>query len=172
MADELQLNQKMVNFMAEYDVASLWKRLLVAANSLREEQGQNEERQLFKLTLNQLRMVKNVHGLVGKTGSGVKLKALAESLDITPAAASEMVETLVGKGVLTRVSSALDRRSVSIQLGDKLKKRFRNREESFDRLVAAYMAELPADDREKFLEILDGFVARMESEIAKRSGEK
>lgn len=158
--------------MAEYDVASLWKRLLSAANSLREEQGQSEERQLFKLTLNQLRMVKNVHGLVGQTGSGVKLKALAESLDITPAAASEMVETLVGKGVLTRVSSELDRRSVSIQLGDKLKKRFRNREESFDRLAAAYIAELPADDREKFIELLDGFVARMENEIAKRSGDK
>ena len=117
-------------------------------------------------------MVKNVHGLVGQTGSGVKLKALAESLDITPAAASEMVETLVGKGVLTRVSSELDRRSVSIQLGDKLKKRFRNREESFDRLAAAYIAELPADDREKFIELLDGFVARMENEIAKRSGDK
>ena len=158
--------------MAEYDVASLWKRLLSAANSLREEQGQSEERQLFKLTLNQLRMVKNVHGLVGQTGSGVKLKALAESLDITPAAASEMVETLVGKGVLTRVSSELDRRSVSIQLGDKLKKRFRNREESFDRLAAAYLADLPADDREKFIELLDGFVARMENEIAKRSGDK
>ena len=158
--------------MAEYDVASLWKRLLSAANSLREEQGQSEERQLFKLTLNQLRMVKNVHGLVGQTGSGVKLKALAESLDITPAAASEMVETLVGKGVLTRVSSELDRRSVSIQLGDKLKKRFRNREESFDRLAAAYIAELPTDDREKFIELLDGFVARMENEIAKRSGDK
>ena len=158
--------------MAEYDVASLWKRLLSAANSLREEQGESEERQLFKLTLNQLRMVKNVHGLVGQTGSGVKLKALAESLEITPAAASEMVETLVGKGVLTRVSSELDRRSVSIQLGDKLKKRFRNREESFDRLAAAYISELPADDREKFLELLDGFVARMENEIAKRSGDK
>ena len=162
----------MSNTMAEYDVASLWKRLLSAANSLREEQGESEERQLFKLTLNQLRMVKNVHGLVGQTGSGVKLKALAESLEITPAAASEMVETLVGKGVLTRVSSELDRRSVSIQLGDKLKKRFRNREESFDRLAAAYISELPADDREKFLELLDGFVARMENEIAKRSGDK
>jgi DNA-binding MarR family transcriptional regulator len=158
--------------MADYDIAQLWKRLISAANSLREEQGQNEDRQLFKLTLNQLRIVKNVHGLVGKTGSGVKPKALAESLEIPPAAASEMVETLVGKGVLTRVSSALDRRSVSIQLGDKLKKRFRNREESFDRLAEAYISELPADDREKFLEILDGFVARMESEIAKRSGEQ
>ena len=46
------------------------------------------------------------------------------------------------------------------------------RQESFDRLAEAYISELPADDRKKFLEILDGFVARMESEIAKRSGEK
>ena len=98
--------------MAKNDRALIFKRFLDAAGVLRDDSGQDsEERQLFKLTLNQLRMVKNVHGLVGESGSGVKLKALAESLDITPAAASEMVETLVSKGVLTRSSSALDRRS-------------------------------------------------------------
>ena len=136
--------------MVDYDSASLFKRLLSAAGVLRDDQGQqSEERQLFKLTLNQLRMVKNVHGLVGESGSGVKLKALAESLDITPAAASEMVETLVSKGVLTRASSALDRRSVSIQLGDKLQKRFRSREESFDRLAEEYINNLPQEDKDK-----------------------
>ena len=84
--------------MANNDGVLVFKRLLDAAGALRDDRGQeSEERQLFKLTLNQLRMVKNVHGLVGQSGSGVKLKALAESLDITPAAASEMVETLVGK---------------------------------------------------------------------------
>ncbi|MBQ4314027.1 MAG: MarR family transcriptional regulator [Lentisphaeria bacterium] len=159
--------------MAEYDIASLFKRLLSASGVLRDDQGQqSEERQLFKLTLNQLRMVKNVHGLVGESGSGVKLKALAESLDITPAAASEMVETLVGKGVLTRVSSALDRRSVSIKLGDKLQKRIRNREESFDRLALEYIASLPQEDSEKFLSILEGFVAHLEQAVAAKETEK
>lgn len=159
--------------MAEHDTASLFKRLLSASGILRDDQGQQrEERQLFKLTLNQLRMVKNVHGLVGESGSGVKLKALAESLDITPAAASEMVETLVSKGVLTRASSALDRRSVSIQLGDKLQKRFRSREESFDRLAENYINGLPAEDKEKFLSVLEGFVSHLEEAAAARNTEK
>ena len=155
--------------MVGNESALIFKRLLDAAGVLRDDRGQeSEERQLFKLTLNQLRMVKNVHGLVGKSGSGVKLKALAESLDITPAAASEMVETLVGKGVLTRVSSALDRRSVSIQLGDKLQKRFRNREESFDRLAEEYLGALPPEDKEKFLTVLEGFVLHLEQEVSAR----
>ena len=155
--------------MGEYDSARIFKRLLDAAGILRDDQGQeSEERQLFKLTLNQLRMVKNVHGLVAQSGSGVKLKALAESLDITPAAASEMVETLVGKGVLTRASSALDRRSVSIKLGDKLQKRFRSREESFDRLAEEYLATVSDGDREKFLSILCGFVSHLEQAAASR----
>lgn len=159
--------------MSEYDGASLFKRLLAASGILREEQEQNgSERQLFKLTLNQLRMVKNVHGLVGESGSGVKLKALAEALDITPAAASEMVETLVSKGVLTRASSSLDRRSVSIQLGDKLKKSFRKREEFFDNLAEEYIASLGADDREKFISLLSGFVERLEQEVAARQSAK
>ena len=155
--------------MSDYDSSTLFKRLLAASEVLRDEQGQNgSERQLFKLTLNQLRMVKNVHGLVGESGSGVKLKALAESLDITPAAASEMVETLVGKGVLTRASSSLDRRSVSIQLGDKLKKSFRKREEYFDSLADGYFNTLCAEDREKFFSILAGFVECLEQKAAER----
>ena len=158
--------------MAEYEISGLLKRLLSAAETLREEQGRDDERQLFKLTLNQLRMVKNVHGLVGESGSGIKLKALAEALDITPAAASEMVETLVGKGVLTRVSSSLDRRSVSIQLGDKLRKRFRNREESFARATEEYMKTIPAEDKEKFVAILNGFVTYLESNTKSSVPEK
>ena len=155
--------------MVENDSALIFKRLLEAAGVLRDDRGQeNEERQLFKLTLNQLRMVKNVHGLVGQSGSGVKLKALAESLDITPAAASEMVETLVGKGVLTRASSALDRRSVSIKLGDKLQKRFRSREESFDRLAEEYLATVSDEDRETFLAVLNGFVSHLEQAVSSR----
>ena len=159
--------------MAENECASIFKRLLAAAGVLRDDQGQpSEERQLFKLTLNQLRMVKNVHGLVGNSGSGVKLKALAESLDITPAAASEMVETLVGKGVLTRASNAIDRRSVSIQLGEKLQKRFRSREESFERLADDYINNLPVEDREKFLSVLNGFVCHLEEAVAARNTER
>ena len=45
--------------MAEYDIASLFKRLLSASGVLRDDQGQqSEERQLFKLTLNQLQIRK------------------------------------------------------------------------------------------------------------------
>lgn len=159
--------------MTKNDGVLVFKRLLDAAGALRDDRGQeSEERQLFKLTLNQLRMVKNVHGLVGQSGSGVKLKALAESLDITPAAASEMVETLVGKGVLTRVSSSLDRRSVSIQLGDKLQKRFRGREEAFDRLALEYLAALPEEEKEKFISVLEGFVQHLEQALPAKSQEK
>ena len=160
--------------MAKNDRALIFKRFLDAAGVLRDDSGhESEERQLFKLTLNQLRMVKNVHGLVGQNGAGVKLKALAESLDITPAAASEMVETLVSKGVLTRSSSALDRRSVSIQLGDKLQKRFRGREESFDRLAEEYLETLSDEDKEKFISVLEGFVSHLELAVsARQQGKK
>ena len=147
----------------------LWKRLLDVAENWREQQDKNEGQQLFKLTLNQLRMIKNVHGLTEESGGGIKLKELAESLDITPAAASEMVETLVGKGVLTRVNSSLDRRSVSIQLGDSLKKNLRSREAVFDRAVSGFLDVMPEAERKLFLEQLAGLIVVLENTVEREN---
>ena len=68
--------------------------------------------------------------------------------------------------------SALDRRSVSIQLGDKLQKRFRGREESFDRLAEEYLEKLSGEDKEKFLSVFEGFVSHLETAVSARQQRK
>ena len=46
------------------------------------------------------------------------LKTLAEALNVTPAAVSGMVETMVKRGYLQRTQAEDDRRSVRIRLSD------------------------------------------------------
>ena len=56
--------------------------------------------ELFRYTLNQMRTIRAVQQLTQEYPAGVQLKMLAEKLNVTPAAASEMVDTLVRKGAI------------------------------------------------------------------------
>ena len=85
------------------------------------------------------------------------LKVLAESLAITPAAASEMVDALVRKDVLRRDHNPQDRRAVAISLADSCRKRFAEGEKNFENLTNEFLATLPAADRDSFISTVEKF---------------
>ena len=102
--------------------------------------------ELFRYTLNQMRTIRAVQQLTQEYPAGVQLKMLAEKLNVTPAAASEMVDTLVRKGAILRQSDPADRRAVLLQVGDTLRERFDKCEKNLHLLVANFLETL--DDSE------------------------
>jgi DNA-binding MarR family transcriptional regulator len=71
---------------------------------------------LDDLTVTQMNTVLVIKHLCKEHPEGVTLKKLAETVGVTPAAASVMVDLLVKKKMLTRTRSKNDRRAVLIRL--------------------------------------------------------
>jgi DNA-binding MarR family transcriptional regulator len=71
---------------------------------------------LDELTETQSNTVIAVRQLCDETPEGITLKKLAETMGVTPAAASVMVDLLVKKKMLKRTKSKNDRRAVFIRL--------------------------------------------------------
>ena len=86
-------------------------------------------------TGSQLRMINRIYELTRHNSEGIQLKMLAGVLRITPAATSEMVETLVRRGALERRVDPHDRRAMSLRLSTELESHFRKSEEFLDRLL-------------------------------------
>ena len=90
---------------------------------------------LTRYTGSQLRMINRIYELTRHNSEGIQLKMLAGVLRITPAATSEMVETLVRRGALDRRVDPHDRRAMSLRLSTELESHFRKSEEFLDRLL-------------------------------------
>ena len=97
-----------------------YKALFTLVDSMRDRAGEQEEfSNSWKITVQQLRLLRTVERLTRiKSPEGVMLKTLAEALNVTPAAVSGMVETMVKRGYLQRTQAEDDRRSVRIRLSD------------------------------------------------------
>lgn len=59
-----------------------------------------------------------------KHHSGIGIKEIAKTLDITPSAATQLIDGLVDHGFLIRKESETDRRAIKIELSEKSKKYF------------------------------------------------
>lgn len=111
--------------------------------------------EIFHYTLSQMRAIHTLYSLTQDTGSGVQLKLLAEKLAITPAAASEMVDTLVRKGAIIRKNDPSDRRAVRLYVGDSLRERFEACEISLNELTAKFMNTLSENEIEIFAKVVE-----------------
>lgn len=96
--------------------------------------------EVFRYTLNQMRTIRTLYELTADLPSGVQLKQLAEKLHVTPAAASEMVDTLVRKGAILRLSDPSDRRAVRLKVGDQLREKFESCERQLCELTDRFLA--------------------------------
>ena len=134
----------------ETSCSSLWRAVFRISGYMRERNIGSEDKIFYRLTYNQLRMIQCVY----VCGPGLSLKVLAEKLGITPAAASEMVNTLVRKGVLTRRESPRDRRAIAISISDEYQCRFKHSERLFDSVTADFMKTVAPDEREVFAKVL------------------
>ena len=102
--------------------------------------------EVFYYTLSQMRTIRTLYSLTQDYPGGVQLKMLAEKLGVTPAAASEMVDTLVRKGALSRRSDPADRRAVLLQVSDPLRERFEKCEKSLQQIVGNFLKTLPENE--------------------------
>ena len=97
-------------------------------------------------TGSQLRMITRIYELTRNSDEGLQLKTLAGVLHITPAATSEMVETLVKRGALERRIAANDRRAMSLRLSENLEKVFRAAESHLGTMLNDFFANIPPEE--------------------------
>ena len=151
----------------------LWRAMFRIVDCMREQQSGIKDKMLYRLTYNQLRMIRCVYVYkYEKNEIGISLKVLAEQLGITPAAASEMVDTLVNKGVLTRTPDPRDRRAIAISVSDELQKRIFSSEDGFDRVTSDFLATLSSEDQVNFIRTVNLWAefAKQRLQDDKRSG--
>ena len=139
----------------DLDIRDVWRGVFRITDTLREQQSGNLDRIFCKITCSQVRMIRRVYLHSAKDGSnGISLKNLAEQLGITPAAASEMVETLVQKGVLQRNTDSRDRRAVAIQVSDELRRAVIENESGFDNMTKEFLVTLDQESRDNFIGVI------------------
>ena len=140
---------------------------------MREQNSEEREKIFYKLTFNQLRMIHRVYLYKGENnGQGISLKQLAERLGITSAAASEMVDTLVKKGVLIRSVDPRDRRAIAIDVEEALQQRLLAGEAFFDRIFFDFLETLDEEKREAFVNTLDLFTGFVRGRFAENGERK
>lgn len=113
----------------------------------------------FGLTPHQFRALNGVGRGADASGSGVRLKDLADRLHIAPRSATEVVDQLQEKGLVERVPDPNDRRATRISLseaGQELRTRIRSARR---READEYFSALSAEDRAQLARILGQLAA-------------
>ncbi len=114
------------------------------------------------LTMRQVIAVKEMSVMLKDHPDGVTLKELSTRLELTPGTVSELVDTLVKRGIFDRGVNADDRRKVRIRLSDEY---YQKLAEGLERMNAIAMEALegvkPAD-RNKLSKLLDAVQNRLD----------
>ncbi|MDD3885759.1 MAG: MarR family transcriptional regulator [Victivallaceae bacterium] len=152
--------------MSKEQAICMWRSLFDSVDMLHSIGKEEYAPRFAGLTFNQLRMIKDVYTLTRTVPEGVTLKVLAESLSITPAAASEMVDVLVRRDFLRRDNSIQDRRAVAIRLSDSARERFNLLEKSYAQYTARFLDTLPPEKRDELVELVQEFHHWLETELS------
>ena len=134
---------------------ALWEKLSILPRNIRGGALRDVKVRFARFSLNQLMLLNSLYSLTRDSDSGVPLKTLASGLEVTPATASEMVDTLVRRGILKRRHSEVDRRAVEITLDPKWREFFRANERLYTRRVDAFFATRPPEERRRFERTVD-----------------
>ncbi|MBE6357039.1 MAG: MarR family transcriptional regulator [Lentisphaerae bacterium] len=143
--------------MNEDMIRELRRNLRFSERRIKEFCAKQVPAEIFHYTLSQMRAIDMLYTLTRDTGNGIQLKVLAENLNITPAAASEMVDTLVRKGAIIRRNDPADRRAVRLYVGDKLREGFEYCENQMNVITADFLATLSAAEAECFTSVAEKF---------------
>ena len=101
---------------------------------------------------------------------GVMLKDIANELELTPGAVSQMVEHLVRMELLERCASETDRRAVCIKLSQKGKSIRAFHEDFFNRVINDFMKTVPEEKQKIFAEVMQKMHDYLEHEKQKQVG--
>ena len=138
-------------------IRELRRNLRISERRIKEFCARQVPAEIFHYTLSQMRAIEMLYTLTRDSGNGIQLKMLAEHLNITPAAASEMVDTLVRKGAIVRKSDPADRRAVRLHVGDSLQERFESCENQLNILTANFLNTLSENERQTFFDVAAKF---------------
>ena len=83
------------------------------------------------------------------------LKQLSAELEVTPGAASELVEELVKKGVVSRTRSETDRRAVCIRFLDNVMAMHRAASKEIENTYRKMLSVLSAEELSEWERLLD-----------------
>ena len=147
---------------------ALWEKLFMLPRNIRGGTERDIKAGFSRFSLNQLMLLNNLYMLTRdrKDAVGVPLKVLAAGLEVTPATASEMVETLVRRGILERRHSEVDRRAVEITLQKKWHEIFRCHELAYAKRVDDFFATRPPEERRAFEATVDALNAYLVATLA------
>ena len=121
-----------------------------------QRQSRSRLREITGLTVNQGRLFRVVWRMTENFPQGVMLRDLAERLGLSSSAVSVMVESLVQKGCLERITDQDDRRKVMIRLAEKGVIHRGDTEKAFGSIISGFIAECDLDKWNCFEEVLDG----------------
>ncbi len=136
-----------------------WKQLFLLSDALERagiEHHANQwgDVQYAGLTVAQSRAYITLWKLLDTHPEGISLKTFSRKLQVTPGAASEMVDLLVNKGLVTRTQNPSDRRSICINFPEDLKRKHAFTEEVIRQRYDALLAPLTPAQKQEFEHLL------------------
>ena len=148
-----------------------FKALFTLVDDMRDRAGEREEfSNSWKITVQQLRLLRTVERLTRtKSPEGVMLKTLAEALNVTPAAVSGMVETMVKRDYLQRTQAADDRRSVRIKLSEYCCNKITVLDNFFRGISEKIAEHIPEEEFKQIVESLEKLSGDFETMVPSRN---
>ena len=128
-----------------------WTMLFRVVDRLRAKSARNVSIPNMKITLGKIRII---NYLFVREGEPPMLKEIAETFGLTSGAVSQTVDARAADGVVERIPSAVDRRSVHITLtpfGLSIRKQL---ESYLTDVMSGILDDVPEDKQEAFLEVL------------------
>lgn len=143
----------------------IWEYLFLVTDQLRNHALSQEPIRdmafFHALSINQGRLLKMLLHLTHFNPEGVTLKQLAGKLSVSPAAASEMVENLVKKGLIVRLQNPEDRRSILIDFSGETKEKLQAVNRFLDRTVGEIMKDFTAEEQALFINMMERFLTAL-----------
>ena len=128
-----------------------WTMLFRVVDRLRAKSARDVSIPNMKITLGKIRII---NYLFVREGEPPMLKEIAETFGLTSGAVSQTVDALAADGVVERIPSAVDRRSVHITLtpfGLSIRKQL---ESYLTDVMSGILDDVPEDKQEAFMEVL------------------
>ncbi len=148
-----------------------WRLLFNLVDDFREAANKfnhDSHSEIASVTVGQMKILKAIaYFAEEKNFGGVMLKTLAEKVQLTPGATSLIVDSLVKTGLLERNPSEEDRRAVKIGLSSEGRRKVAGYTNFFKTNTESFLAELPPESREKFIDLMKRFHNKIKEEIEK-----
>ena len=128
-----------------------WTMLFRVVDRLRAKSARNVSIPNMKITLGKIRII---NYLFVRKGEPPMVKEIAEMFGLTSGAVSQTVDALAADGVVERIPSSVDRRSVHVSLtpfGKEIRKQL---EVYLTDVMSGILDEIPEEKQEAFLEVL------------------